>query len=160
MKIAERIAAPPERVFALATDSEHAADRIRGIDSIQILTLGDVGLGTRWRETRMLMGNHATVELTVGDFRPGRSYTTKARACGCECKGFLTCEPVNGGTRRPMTFDAQPTSIGARVVTTLFAPLDWLMQRQAQRRLAEDLADLCRAAAGAERHRRPEEALP
>lgn len=41
--VTKRIAAPVETVFGVASDLEHAAGRIRGIEKIELLTPPPVG---------------------------------------------------------------------------------------------------------------------
>ena len=48
--------APPEVVFAHASDFRRAPEFITAIAKMEILTSGPVGAGTRFRETRMMFG--------------------------------------------------------------------------------------------------------
>ncbi len=68
----------------MATDLAGAPRVVRGIDAVEVLTPGEFGVGTRWRETRTMLGRSATEEMTVTAMEPQRSYTTEAvgRACG------------------------------------------------------------------------------
>lgn len=142
LTITESVAAPPERVFELATDLAGAAERIAGIDSVELLTDGPFGVGTRWRETRIMMGKSATEEMGITAFEPGRSYTAEAESCGCHYTSVLTCEPDGEGTRLTLTFDGQPLTLTSK----LMAPIGWLMKGQVRKMLAADLANLRRAA--------------
>lgn len=147
LTVTETIAASPKRVFALATDLAGAADRIGGMDSLEVLTDGSFGVGTRWRETRRMFGKASSEEMTVTAFEPGRSYTTEAKSCGCRYVSGFACEPTDdGATHTSVTFEAVPVTMTARVMTTLMAPLAGKMKRQLQTMLAADLADLRRAA--------------
>lgn len=142
LKVTERIAASPERVFGLATDLAGAPQRVEGIDSVELLTDGPFGVGTRWRETRTMMGKSATEEMWITAFEPDRSYTAEAESCGCHYTSVLTCEPDGEGTLLTFTFDGQPLTLACR----LMAPIGWLMKGQVRKMLAADLADLRRAA--------------
>lgn len=152
LTVSQPIAAPPERVFALATDLAGAAERITGIDSVELLSgEGPFGVGTRWRETRTLMGREATEEMWVTAFEPGRSYTAEAESNGCHYVTTLTCASAGDGTLASIRFRGEPTSLGSRVMLTLMAPLTWWMTKMVRRCLEEDLADL-RAAAECDGH--------
>lgn len=149
LSVTEEIAAPTELVFALATDLAGAGSRIRGIESIEVLTDGDFGVGTRWRETRKMMGKSATEEMTVTEFEPGRSYMTVAESNGCRYHSGLRCELVSAGTRVTYTFRGEAIGAFSRVMMVLMAPLNWMMTRQARKLIEADLADLRRAAEAA-----------
>lgn len=144
--VTETIAAPPDWVFALATDLAGAADRIDGIESLEVLTGGAFGVGTRWRETRQMFGKPSTEEMEVTAFEPDRYYTTEAASHGCRYVSRFMCEPIGDSTRASLFFEGHPATLGARVMVILMAPLNWLMRRQVRRLLAEDLAGLRRAA--------------
>ncbi len=142
LTITESVAAPPERVFGLATDLAGCAERVAGIDSVEVLTDGPFAIGTRWRETRTMMGKRATEEMWITALEPGRSYTAEAESCGCHYTSVLTCEPDGEGTRLSLTFEGQPLTLTSK----LLSPLGWLMKGQVRSMLAADLADLRRAA--------------
>ena len=68
------IEAPREVVFDAALDLHSVAENIRGIEKLEVLTEGPIGLGTRFRETRIMFKKEATevMEITVFE-RPSRS---------------------------------------------------------------------------------------
>ncbi len=53
-KLTTRVKAPAEKVFALFSDFSNVAGRIAGITKVEVLTAGPIGVGTRFRETRMM----------------------------------------------------------------------------------------------------------
>ena len=66
----EEIAAPPERVFAAMADLESFGTWMPGFVRIERLTPPPTGVGTRFRETRKMMGHEATEEFEVTAFEP------------------------------------------------------------------------------------------
>ena len=149
MVVTTRIDAPPERVFEIATDIHHAAERVTGIDSIEVLTEGPFAVGFRWRETRTISGRRESEELEVTELEPGRSYTAEAHSHGCRYRSVVRCEPADQGTDLSITFGGEPTSFGSRVAMTLMTPLLASMTKEVRRCLEEDLADLKRHAEAA-----------
>jgi len=67
------IEAPREVVFDAALDLHSAAENIGAITKMEVLTDGPIGLGTRFRETRVMFRKEATelMEITVFE-RPAR----------------------------------------------------------------------------------------
>src|SRR4029079_1940023 len=92
----ERIAAPIETVFEVTTDLEHAAGRIRGIEKIELLTPPPVGIGTRWRESRRMMGHAATETLEITAFERPHHYTVGCNSCGATIETTFRFSPVAG----------------------------------------------------------------
>ena len=74
ISLTERIAAPPPEVFALFTDVANAPGRIHSIREVSLLTPGPVGLGTRFRETRLTLGSEETEEMEIVTFEPPHRY--------------------------------------------------------------------------------------
>lgn len=129
------IAAPPERVFAAATDIHRWAEIVPAIEKVEVLTPGPMRAGTRFRETRRMLGREATEEMTVTDFDPPRSYTLGAQSHGCRYRTELRFEPAGAGTRLVFDFSAEPLTFVARLMMALMKP----MMKKAARLCAEDL---------------------
>ena len=133
-----RIAAPISRVFAVFTDFAGAADRISGIQSIEVLTDGPVGSGTRFRETRVMFGKEATEEMEITAFEPDTAYTVEADSQGCRFVTTFDFESVDGGTDVTMVFTGHAQSFFAKLMT----PLTWLLAGTTRKLIEADLDDL------------------
>lgn len=139
------VAAPPERVFAVLTDLENLAGTVEAIESVELLTPGPVGPGTRFRETRVLFGREASEEMTVTRLEPPQRYELLAESHGCRYETIFTCRPDgDGGTELGLDFRATPLTFLAKVVTFLTRPL----QKKMLAECAKDLADIGRVAEG------------
>ncbi|MEL7485039.1 MAG: SRPBCC family protein, partial [Planctomycetota bacterium] len=68
--VSETVNASIEDVFAVASDIANAAERIGGIDSVEMLTEGPVGMGTKWRETRTMFGKQADETMWITAWEP------------------------------------------------------------------------------------------
>src|SRR5438093_1707467 len=73
VSVSSRIDAPTRRVFDMFTDVEHAAEHVSGISRIEMLTPGPFRLGTRWRESRQLLGRVDDADLEVTAFERYRT---------------------------------------------------------------------------------------
>lgn len=143
MKIAcsEHINAPVEKVFAVAADPHHAADVISAITKMEVLTDGPVGVGTRFRETRIMFGKEATEEMEFSVFDPPRSYTLVADSHGCHYVSTFRFIPDGAGTRVDFEFTGDAHSFGAKVMSAVMGPL---MKGTMRKMLAKDLGELKR----------------
>ncbi len=136
------VAAPPERVFRIATDLPKLAETIGGIDRVEVLSGGPMREGTRWRETRALHGRQATEEMQVTAFDPPRSFVVEAESHGAHYRTVCSFEPADSGTRMTMEFTGRPLTFFARV----FSLFGFFMEKSLRKILAQDLEDVRRAA--------------
>ena len=60
MTVSRHVDAPPDRVWAVLTDLEHSPEVVRAIESVEIHTSTGFDVGTRWTETRTMMGRTAS----------------------------------------------------------------------------------------------------
>ena len=122
LTIRESIAAPVDEVFAIASDFPHAAEFVSGITKVEMLTDGPVGVGTRFRETRVMYGREATEEMEVTGFEPPNSVTLGCESHGCRYRSVFTFEPTKGGTDVRLEFEATPLTAFAKVMSFLMKP--------------------------------------
>ena len=143
VKVSTEVKAPVERVFALFTDIEHAADHVSGIKKIEVMSMGPFNLGYRWTETREVMGrlDDATMEIT--SFEPNRTYTVThykggILGSGVRIDAIFTFEPVPVGTKVSIEFELHPEGMPPGVLL----PLEWAIGGKVRHVLSDDLADL------------------
>lgn len=142
--LSKDVAAPPERVWAVITDLDRSPDTISGILKLERLEGGaGFGVGTKWRETRIMFGREATEVMEVTAVDPGRSYVVEADGRGAHYRSTITVEPAEGGSRLSMTFGGEPTGVVGKV---LAATVGWLFQGPTRKALQKDLEDIAAAA--------------
>lgn len=137
--------APAERLWAALVDIDGAPQILSGVDAVQRLDGGgELGVGTRWRETRTMMGRQATEEMEVVALDPGRSYTVRSVSGGTTYESVMTVEPCDTSrSRATMSFRATTRSMVGRLLT---ATVGRLFAGATRRMLRQDLEDLAHAA--------------
>lgn len=138
ISVTKVIDAPPDRVFDVFSDLRTAPERIAAITRIEVLTDGPIGVGTRWRETRVMFRREATETMEITAFDPPHSYTALANSCGCRYEFTFRFEPQNGGTKVTAEFDWRAQSFLAK----LFSPMFRLMASTCVKAIDQDLSDL------------------
>ena len=138
LQITRQINAPLDRVFDVFTDLRAAAERVGGIESVEVLTDGPFAVGTRWKETRKMMGKLATETMWISAVEVNRSYTAEAESCGTHYTSTYTFEESDGGTLVTMSFAGRPVTLLAK----LMSPLGCLMAGMIRKMLVKDLDDL------------------
>lgn len=145
--VTRRSTAPPEVVWAVATDIEGSVDVLSGVTGVERLDDGEgFGPGLRWRETRELFGREASEELEITAVDPGRSYTVEADSGGTHYRSVMTVDPGDdGGSRLAMTFGAEQQRQGWLGRITMKAG-GKAIERATRKALQQDLDDLAVAA--------------
>ncbi|BCW07800.1 SRPBCC family protein [Arthrobacter sp. NtRootA1] len=139
--LTQHINASPEKVWAVLSDIPGSAGTLSGINAIQMLSEGPYGEGTRWKETRTMMGRQETVEMWVSETDPPRSTTVKALQGGADYTTRFSLNERDGGTDLTLTFGAEvlkPTLV-SKVAMALFGKIGMSITRKA---LSKDLAEI------------------
>ena len=119
--VTKHIGASPAAVFAACTDIPNAAKNISAITNIKMLTPGPVGKGTKFRETRKLMGKEATETMEFLEFTPNKSYLLGAESCGMRYRTSFDFRQNGNGTDVEVRFNATPLTVGARIMGTMMS---------------------------------------
>lgn len=139
-RVSIHIDAPPDRVFDVASDFPGAPARCSGIVSVEMLTDGPVGKGTRFRETRTVMGRHATEEFEITRYQRPDSYDIHCASHGCTFDTTVSVDRIDsGGSRLTMDYRAKAVAFPAKVMNLFMGRAINNMCRKA---MEQDLADI------------------
>jgi uncharacterized protein YndB with AHSA1/START domain len=127
-----------ERIFHLFTDVEHAAQHVSAIKKTEMLTTGTFSRGTRWLETREVLGRLDKAEMEVTAFETNASYTITHHKGGVRIDTTFTFEPIPSGTKVSIEFALNSQGLPPG----LLSPLEWAMAGKVRDVLGHDLADL------------------
>lgn len=143
--VEREVAAPAARVWAMMTDVTRTPDVLSSVTAVErVDDGGEFGVGTRWRETRTVMGRETTEEMRVNSVDPGRDYTVEADSRGRHHVTVLTIEPRDEDRSRVfMRFEVRPTSRAGRIRA---ATVGRLLRGPTRKRLASDLEEIALAA--------------
>lgn len=109
-----------------------------------MLTPGEVHLGTRWRETREVLGRLDSAEMEITAFERNHTYTITHHKAGVRIDTTFSFEASGAGTKVSVEFD-----LGADGVPSgLLASLGWAIGGKVEEVLGHDLADLKRSVEG------------
>jgi carbon monoxide dehydrogenase subunit G len=141
ISLSKTLSAPVDRVFQAFTEFDRVADRIDAIQSLEVLTDGPTGVGTRFRETRIVFKKEATEEMVITSFDAPHSYTVGCESCGAVFETvyrFLPEGPGGESTRVELDFEAKPVTFFAK----LMSPLSALMSKSCAKSMGQDIEDL------------------
>lgn len=140
--ISRHVDAPADRVWEVLTDIERSPETIRAIDAVEVHTGPGFDVGTRWTETRTMMGRTVSETMEVTELEPGRSYVVEATSGRTHYRSEFGVAPDGQGTVVTMTFAGEPSGIGGKIMV---ATLGRLFVGQTRKALAQDLEDIARA---------------
>ena len=106
-KMSEWISRPPQNVFDFITTPDNAPKVVQSVKSMVKLTEGPVGVGTRYRETRLMRGKEEQAELDVVAYEPNQTYAVKNLTEGIETVYQYTFHPEANGTRVDLVCEVQ-----------------------------------------------------
>lgn len=132
------IAKSPDDVFKLFADIGNADKYVSGIRKVEMLTDGPVGVGTRFRETRVMFNREATEEMEVTSFDPGKSYRVETKSHGAHYTSTFQFKPEGEGTNVTVDFKVEPVSMLAKLMT----PISRVMTESTRKLLQQDLDDI------------------
>ena len=138
IRVSKFVNAPVERVFDAFSDITQTQNRVDGITKVEILSDVTSGVGTRWRETRVMFGREATEEMEISTFTPNQSYEVKAESRGVKYHTVYTFTPQGDGTQVEMVFSGIPMTL----MTKLMAPLGFLFKGTTQKMMDADMEAL------------------
>ncbi len=119
-EVRRTIAAPPDVVFAAVADVEHFARAVDDIVRVEFVSEIRAGLGTRFRETRVMRGREATVELEITEFAPPERVRFLSEAGGVRWDSVFEVEAAGEGrSRLALVMEATPLTFPARLMVPL-----------------------------------------
>ena len=142
IKFTEVVNAPIDQVFARMTDIENCADFIEGIESVEIISEQKTGVGTRWKETRVMFGKSTTEEMEITELNHNQNYVVEAESCGAAFRTEFVFKSVsNDKTEVTMDMNTKPLTFFAK----LMSPISFMMKGMIVNAIKKDLADSARA---------------
>jgi len=134
-------------VWDAVTDIENASQLISGVEKIEILEKPASGLvGLRWRETRILFGEPATVEKWVTESAEHEYFRTRAEQQGFVFLTTTSLAEEGGGITVTSAHDSQPQSFVAKIQSI---PIGLFFKGAIRKAIMQDLNDIKAAVEGA-----------
>ena len=114
--VVRTIDAPIERVFDTVAHVENFAKAVSQIVATEFLTDVTSGVGTRFRETRLMHGREAETELEITEYSENDRVRIVADAGGTIWDTVFAVSPESEGVRLVLTMEARPYTLMARLV--------------------------------------------
>ena len=118
--VTRSIAASPETVFDAIAHIQNFSKICTDIVDVEFLSEQTKGVGTRFRETRMMGKRKASTILEVTEYVENERIRIVSDAGGTIWDSVFTVRDVDGGTRMDFEMDAKAYKLMAKIMTKLF----------------------------------------
>ena len=123
MLIARTIDAPLETVFESVADIRNYSEVIPDIQSYEFLSEQQVGVGTRFRETRLMGKREASTVLEVTEYELNQHVRMVTDSHGAIWDSVFRVHPEGQQTRLELEMESRPHKLSARILNVLFHPI-------------------------------------
>ena len=110
------IHAPVERVFDTIAHIENFSKAVPHIVKVEFLSETRAGVGTRFRETRIMRGKEASTELEVTEYVENDRVRIVADTHGTLWDTVFTVTPVDEGSRLDMLMEARAHAMMSKLM--------------------------------------------
>jgi carbon monoxide dehydrogenase subunit G len=117
--VTRTIAAPPELVFQTVADIRNFSKAIPHIVKVEFLSESQTGVGTRFRETRLMDGKEATTELEVTEYVVNEHIRIISDTHGTVWDTIFSVKPQDGQTELTMVMDANAYKLLPKLINPL-----------------------------------------
>ena len=143
--VQRRIQATPEAVWEVLTDLDHAVARLSQVTELHRITPDPYDVGTRWRETRRMLGSSESQELEVVESVPLRRTVTEAVDGGTTYRTTMVLESLDDAVATLVTATFSATTVGdqtglRRLALRVIGPLGLKLTEKSIRTELEDIA--------------------
>jgi carbon monoxide dehydrogenase subunit G len=117
--VTRRIDAPVSKVFETVAQIENFSKALPHITKVEFLTDSHVGVGTRFRETRLMDGREGTTELEVTEYVEDEHVRIISDTHGTVWDTLFTVRAAEGQTELEMVMDARAYKLLPKLVNPL-----------------------------------------
>jgi len=119
IKVTKSISAPVDVVFNTISDIRQFSDAVPDIINIEILSDQKVGVGTRFRETRLMNEKEVSTELEVTDYAENEYIRIVAESQGTVWDSLFTVNEQDGKTELELVMDANSNRLLSKLVNLM-----------------------------------------
>jgi carbon monoxide dehydrogenase subunit G len=117
--VTRTIHVPVDVVFQTVADIRRFSQALPHVVKVEFLSEAKSGVGTRFRETRLMNGKEAVTELKVTEFVENDRVRLVADSHGTVWDTVFTVKPENERTLLTITMDARAYRLFARIINLL-----------------------------------------
>jgi hypothetical protein len=125
-------------VFNAFSDLKNLANNVRAIKGIELLTPGDVGIGSKFKETRVMFGKESSETMEITKFSPPDYFKEEAQSNGMHYVTEWRFIDQGNKTTVSIDFSGTATTLTAKLLNVLF----YFMKGGMKKAFLADMDDL------------------
>ncbi len=141
VSVRRELLAEPPVVWAIVTDIDRANKTLTAVEKVERVSGTGFDVGTKWRETRRMLGRLETEDMEVLESQPPNRAVIGSESNGTSYRTEIELLPSSLGTTLIFTFHAEPGKAGMGQ-KMMFAVLGNAGVKAAKASLEQDLADI------------------
>lgn len=119
VSVSRSINAPAAKVFSTVADINNFRKVVKDIVKVEFLTEQQSGVGTKFRETRVMRGKEAATELEVTEYVENERIRLVSDSGGTIWDTVFTTTAHGGNTLLDMVMEARPYKMTAKLMTPM-----------------------------------------
>ena len=120
-KVRRTINAPVEKVFETISRIDQFSQAIPQITNVELLTEQTHGLGTKFKETRVMNGREATVQLECTEYNENESVRMVSDEGGTVWDTVFRTVSVDGQTELSLEMESRPYKLMAKLMVPMIS---------------------------------------
>jgi uncharacterized protein YndB with AHSA1/START domain len=137
--VTRNIQASADAVFATLADPNRFAEAIAGVTQLEILSGMKSGVGTRFRQTRVMNGRESTMEFEVTEYVPSQRLRIVNETHGTIWDSLFTITPVGSSSTLTMRMETRTD----RLLPRLLLPIICLFIKKAVEKDIDAVKAVC-----------------
>ena len=117
--VKKQIRAPIDLVFKTISDIKNLPKTVPEIEKVEFLSENQVGVGTRFRETRLNHGKESVTDLEVTEYSENERVRMKADSHGNVWDSIFNVEETGNSTQLTLTMDAHAHKVLPKILNPL-----------------------------------------
>lgn len=121
IQVSCQIAAPKTKVFETFSDLENLANNVKAITNIELLSTGKIGVGSKFKETRIMFGKESSEVMEITQFEPPVHFREEAKSNGMHYISDWSFSEGEGFTTVAIDFSGKATTISGKITGLFFS---------------------------------------
>lgn len=123
LTVVRSIRAPVEVVFRNIADHRRFGEAVGGVTHFDFLSPMEMGLGTRFRQTRTMNGQTTTMDFEVTEFVENKRIRIVNETHGTVWDSVFDLEPADDGSTLTMRMETKSRSLLPKILLPIMIPL-------------------------------------
>lgn len=115
------IAASKSKVFEVFSDIQNLAKNVKAITKIELLSSGEIGVGSKFIETRVMFGKESSEIMEITQFVPNNNFREEAKSNGMHYISDWSFSEKDGYTTVTINFSGKATTVTGKIMNLIFS---------------------------------------